>query len=265
MRTLLVAAALTVGPTAPFVQVGDQLIERGYFEAGDAPAAEVLERGFMGGRPRKVALWPDGVLPLHFNSDVGPDLRRTVLEACAEWASAANLRCIEGSYQGRRLVIGRSFAGVKQGCWSMLGRAAYFVGLRRRMNLGPGCESYSTVLHELGHALGLTHEHQRNDRDDFVRIIEENVHDPFLGLAYRLNFKKQSTDGYTPYDFESIMHYGRRSASKNGGDTIVPHPGYESMIDVMGGASHLSDLDRSAIAAMYGARPEAALGQLPPK
>ena len=30
-------------------------------------------------------------------------------------------------------------------------------------------------MHEIGHTAGLYHEHQRSDRDDFVRIFLRNV------------------------------------------------------------------------------------------
>ena len=190
---------------ASFVQVEDQLIDSHYFSD---------QQGF-GAKPKKVVLWRDGVLPIRFLSNVEAEVRQTFMKACAEWSSAANVRCMEGKYKGAELVVGRAFMGVRTGCWSMLGSERYFLFLRRRMNLGPGCEDYATILHEIGHAFGLTHEHQRMDRDEYVEILEENVADPFLGFGLKLNFAKQNTDQLTPYDFFSIMHYSRKAGSKN--------------------------------------------------
>ena len=65
------------------------------------------------------------------------------------------------------------------------------------------------VLHELGHALGLIHEHQRPDRDDYVTINFSN-----LRPSGRSNLEKVSRSAVNnhgvAYDLTSIMHYGPR-------------------------------------------------------
>ena len=62
-------------------------------------------------------------------------------------------------------------------------------------------------VHEIGHALGMWHEHQREDRDRYIKVVNEN-----LGSWARTNFKprpKGSTHDYgVPYDYNSVMHYG---------------------------------------------------------
>ena len=46
-----------------------------------------------------------------------------------------------------------------------------------------GCDAYA-VAHEIVHAVGLWHEHQREDRDEFLTVLDENLDKRNKG-AYR--------------------------------------------------------------------------------
>ena len=56
-------------------------------------------------------------------------------------------------------------------CSSVTGRS----GGNQTMSLGEGCHRKGVVIHELLHALGMTHEHCRADRNEFIRINMENI------------------------------------------------------------------------------------------
>ena len=139
--------------------------------------------------------------------------------------------------------------GVVLRLWGM---GYHFVVLRRMMNLATGCWGHSTLLHELGHAFGLIHEHQRPDRDQYISVLEDNVERGFLGMQVAVNFAPQEAQLQTAYDFTSIMHYDRKAFSANGLDTIVPKPAHARWIDIMGNADRLSQLDGQVVSALYG-------------
>lgn len=88
------------------------------------------------------------------------------------------------------------------------------------MIFGTGGNAYSHVLHELGHALGLLHEHQRPDRDSFVKINFFNII-----AQYIINFEVKDNPLYTEeefeYDYSSIMHYPQASFSKDGSSPTI--------------------------------------------
>ena len=59
--------------------------------------------------------------------------------------------------------------------------------------LGTGCENKGTILHELLHLLGFYHEHNRADRDTYLRIYEQNIADGlFASLRKQPTFRDSS-------------------------------------------------------------------------
>lgn len=88
------------------------------------------------------------------------------------------------------------------GCYSSVGRR----GGRQELSLQrTGCMRKGTIQHELIHALGFMHMQSHTDRDNFVRIIYENIPS---GINNTNFFKYSSTiinNMNTPYDFLSVM------------------------------------------------------------
>ncbi|XP_007558890.1 high choriolytic enzyme 1-like isoform X2 [Poecilia latipinna] len=102
----------------------------------------------------------------------------------------------------------------KDGCWSYVGRqnGGQYLSLQK-----PGCVYNEVVQHEILHALGFNHEQVRSDRDNYVRILFDNI-EPNYKFAFE---KKQTNNLGTPYDFTSVMEYRNDAFSKNGKPTIV--------------------------------------------
>ncbi|XP_043079071.1 hatching enzyme 1.2-like [Puntigrus tetrazona] len=130
----------------------------------------------------------------------------------------------------------------KDGCYSSLGRTGgkQVVSLNRQ-----GCVYHGIVQHELNHALGFYHEQTRSDRDQYVKINFENISPD---MAY--NFQKQNTNNQnTPYDYGSVMHYGRTAFSIQPGlETITPIP--DDTVEI-GQRQGLSNIDILRINKLY--------------
>ena len=122
----------------------------------------------------------------------------------------------------------------------------------QEVSIDNGCAMKGHAMHEIGHALGLWHEHSRWDRDMYIRIVRENIKDN----AY-YNFGTISEDKWLHtedlgYDLLSIMHYGAKSFSRNGEDTIeivvsVPN----CAVNKMGQRKMLSRKDKVKTSRMY--------------
>jgi hypothetical protein len=70
-----------------------------------------------------------------------------------------------------------------------------------------------TYLHEFGHTLGLYHEHQRRDRDDYIIYYPDSVQS-----GEKIWFSKMTAGSYNYYDsdldFNSIMLYSSKAFGK---------------------------------------------------
>ena len=80
-------------------------------------------------------------------------------------------------------------------CYSSVGR----IGGMQTISLGNGCHCRGTIIHELMHALGFYHEHNRSDRDDYVSILEDNIQEGALGMFIKLSPKENRL--LTSYDY----------------------------------------------------------------
>ncbi len=105
-------------------------------------------------------------------------------------------------------------------CSSYIGRIA---GTMQEVSINSDCDRVGNAIHEVGHALGLFHEHSRWNRNEYINIIWEN-----MDWKYENNFKQYPHNSATrdvEYDFQSIMHYPLDAfAKKQGLQTIVVKP-----------------------------------------
>jgi hypothetical protein len=111
------------------------------------------------------------------------------------------------------------------GCNAILGQAG--TKGAQTVNLANGCRYYGLFLHELGHTIGLHHEHQHPDRDRGVRVNMENV-DPTMRQWFELIDRKELNMYGVDYDIQSIMHYEETAFAANDENgnkkiTIVAH------------------------------------------
>jgi hypothetical protein len=106
----------------------------------------------------------------------------------------------------------------------------------KTLSLTDPCLNHPTIIHEFLHAIGLTHEHKRIDRDDHIIVYWENIRPGSVGKMFKLlkrlfslkgkegNFVKVNPNRYTtydtPYETKSLMHYSEKAFSKNGLPTL---------------------------------------------
>lgn len=125
------------------------------------------------------------------------------------------------------------------------------------------CVKQRTAIHEICHALGLYHEQSREDRDNFVRILWNNI-----TPTADFNFVKHTLDATDigSYDFESVMHYQATAFGKEvDGQTLQTIERISDPSDRSFGRSDvLSPRDVRSINLMYTRDANLPLVSLPP-
>lgn len=74
----------------------------------------------------------------------------------------------------------------------------------------------SSIAHEMGHAIGLIHEHSRYDRDDYIVVHWDNIKDDKeYNFAKMTSANSGISNVTTDYDYQSLMHYSSFTASED--------------------------------------------------
>ncbi|KAJ1365625.1 Zinc metalloproteinase nas-1 [Parelaphostrongylus tenuis] len=184
--------------------------------------------------------WPGGRVPYVLSAAYTEHQRAVIARAIAGYQAKTCIRFVPKTPMDFDYVV----ISKLDGCYADFAR----VGGRQQVSLADECINYPTIIHELMHVIGFIHEHQREDRDNYVKIFYQNI---IPGA--RMDFDKLSMLDLSyygeDYDYLSIMHYERDEGSKNGRDTIEPKdPRY---LNVMGTSTDFSASDLSRVNRAY--------------
>ena len=173
-----------------------------------------LSADMMPGHPKSgtkaamsnLPLWPNGIVPyVRDNSTLSPVQQQQVQDAVNYFNTKTNMRFVPRTIETDYVYFigvdpNSNFCGA-----SYVGR----IGGSQRIELNPHCTDLGTALHEITHALGFLHEHQRSDRDNYITLSPPcpNTTDK----EYSDNYGIQPTIPFAGYDLASIMHYGSSS------------------------------------------------------
>ncbi|CAM9864815.1 unnamed protein product, partial [Chrysoparadoxa australica] len=193
---------------------GEHLVAYGDLIVGEA---RYIDEYRNGERPLYVPtprLWPKGDIPFYVQAGISLEqvkIIKTIAKDLKEKVGV-NLHPIDspnGAYL--RIVPGEN------NCYATVGYSDDV----STMSLSPGCK-YGDIYHEVFHVLGFFHEQNRFDRDDYLKILWENIDEKFWN-----QFEKFSERSFPPaiqeipFSFKSFMLYDPKSFSISEDYTMV--------------------------------------------
>ncbi|XP_045506379.1 zinc metalloproteinase nas-4-like [Colias croceus] len=184
--------------------------------------------------------WPENTVVWEFGEDeFGPLQQAAIKDAIQD---IENNTCVKFRYREPEDEVYVKVTGGDGGCYAHVGyweeRGVHTLNLARNFP-GVGCFRHATIVHEWMHILGFLHMQSTYNRDDYVKIVEENL----------ISGTEHNFDIYGPdlvsnlgveYDYVSCLHYGPYAFSSNGEATIVPLKEFEG---VMGQREFITEKD----------------------
>ncbi|CAI5446638.1 unnamed protein product [Caenorhabditis angaria] len=184
--------------------------------------------------------WPLGRVPYVLSSAYTTAQRAVIASAFDAYAKKTCVKFVPKTAMDKDYIVIQKL----DGCYADFSR----VGGRQQVSLADECIDYATIIHEMMHVIGFIHEHQREDRDNYVQIIYKNV---IPGA--NTDFDKLSNLGLSyygeKYDYMSIMHYESNEGSRNGQNTIEAVNSH--FTDLMGKTSDFSASDLRRVNRAY--------------
>ena len=213
-----------------------------YFLLLTAQFSSTIVIGYGVGLKRDAwGLWPRGIIPYDLPNDLAS--RALVASAVEIWNSKMSVKWVPRTDQVD--YVGFETNGTERnGGVSLVGRA----GGRQYLKLGSGV-SLGTVLHEMGHAAGLLHEHNRQDREAHI-ILDLDA----ATIKDRDNFRVVGDESahYGPgYDLESIMQYSSYTFSESRERPVIVKSNAIPIDNIIEIPTNLSAGDVASIEEMY--------------
>jgi len=206
----------------------------------------------------------NGIVPYDV-SKLTPQQQQLVKRAMEHWSATACITFVPRSNQVEYV----NFTG-KTDVGNNTSQVGYKKGVRNDVNITAFWWRQAEWMpaHELGHVLGLFHEHARWDRDSYLTVHYENIkpgREPDYDWVPKTNWLVTTT----PYDYYSIMHYrvcwaGSCESQCKDGDGRSPcavlAPVRTNFDGVIGqwDANKISALDGEKMRLIYGSNPATA-------
>ncbi|CCF43382.1 hypothetical protein CH063_03060 [Colletotrichum higginsianum] len=184
------------------------------YERSEIEAMPLEKRGAMS----QWQLWDKGEIP-YILEGLQHDLSDNIRDAMRTWEQNTCIRFLPKKDQAAWV----NFKKYDEGCYSQrLGSPDkgevqvnfdYPNAWEQMISLGTfkGCSAPGTAGQTLGHVIGLINEQQRPDRDQFIEVLENRIKKEFLD-QFTIN---PDADTSVPFDYNSIMLYGRKAFAKH--------------------------------------------------
>ncbi|MDR3023724.1 M12 family metallopeptidase [Chryseobacterium sp.] len=178
-----------------------------------------------------IKLWPSGIIPYSFGTNFPEDKKHIVIGAMETWESLTKAVHFRPKSNNDTDFVTINWVSGNT-CNSDLGSEAN----GSNINFSDYCRVSASYFHEIGHLLGMPHEHQRQDRysalsvdDAALQILAgEGGFSPSIinsvvsqvykreNLIYSNNTIYPNADTDIPFDKNSIMMYGSKLSNPSG-------------------------------------------------
>jgi len=223
--------------------VGDR--NRVEFSSNDT--SETIDAPEIPRGPWMANRWPRAVVPFELNTKNGRLKKDAVTVAMEKIERHTCIRFVPREKNHKKYLIVKSISGGGS-CWTKN------IGVPRTeknvINIGGGCGTAKKILHELLHALGMYHTHQRWDRDKYVEINRSLIQKGKKS-AFRKISKAKFPDFGIEYDCSSIMHYDDFFFGKKKGDKTITPRNTQNCDHLGGKNAQLADSDVKWLNAFY--------------
>ncbi|MCB9024935.1 MAG: M12 family metallopeptidase [Bdellovibrionaceae bacterium] len=218
------------------IKMGDWAVSYGDVLLGKISSQNPIHSGQF--KPPSPRLWPSAEIPYVIDQDY--PYKELVEDVIAYFHEMTPIRFVKPTDQKDGLI----FKLADEHCYSYLGR----VGGYQPIFLSEECRG-PQIIHEILHALGFIHEQSRVDRDQYLKIIWEEIKP-----GYELQFTEVppafmiSVLG-SPFDYNSIMLYSSNAFSKDPSIAVMKSL---TKKEIQPNRDGLSKVDRQRLYKLYG-------------